>query len=348
MNERFTRITVCLDMAGCPNRCKHCWIGHAPNGHLTDDDLRFVAEAFRPFTDYLAVYDWYREPDYQDHYEALWTLCQRLSDVHEAHFELISFWRIVRDPRYVKWLSALGLKRAQLTLFGGPETTDFYTGRKNAYNEILEAIEILIAHRISPRIQIFVNQENLCELPFLESLIERLDPDNRCKAFGGEFSCFVHQGSCDGENEKLYGIRITPDDLDKIPQALVAYTLRHFHQSRIEDVFGKTEQALYERLMADQTTASYVSRTPVFYVDGQFNVYPNVAPPEPAWLLGNLKADGVEAVLENYVQSKSTAQRTRLTVPLGRIVTSQGDPASQRLFSEGDYIEYLLNTYCRR
>ncbi len=348
MNERFTHIIVCLDMAGCPNRCKHCWVGHAPNGHLTDDDLRFVAEAFRPFTDYLAVYDWYREPDYQDHYEALWTLCQRLSDVHEAHFEPISFWRIVRDPRYVKWLSALGLKRAQLTLFGGPETTDFYTGRKNAYNEILEAIEILIAHRISPRIQIFVNQENLCELPFLESLIERLDPDNRCKAFGGEFSCFMHQGSCDGENEKLYGIRITPDDLDKIPQALVAYTLRHFHQSRIEDVFGKTEQALYERLMADQTTASYVSRTPVFYVDGQFNVYPNVAPPEPAWLLGNLKADGVEAVLENYVQSKSTAQRTRLTVPLGRIVTSQGDPTSLRLFSEGGYIEYLLNTYCRR
>ena len=43
MIEPFTHLTVCLDMAGCPNRCRHCWLGHAPNGHLTDDDLRFVA-----------------------------------------------------------------------------------------------------------------------------------------------------------------------------------------------------------------------------------------------------------------------------------------------------------------
>ena len=24
---KFNRITACLDMFGCPNRCKHCWIG---------------------------------------------------------------------------------------------------------------------------------------------------------------------------------------------------------------------------------------------------------------------------------------------------------------------------------
>lgn len=150
----FTSIMVCLDMFGCPNRCKHCWIGHSPNGNLTNDDLRFVAEKFRPFTNSLTVYDWYREPDYKDGYKERWNLCQSLSNTQEQHFELISVWRIVRDKEYAKWLSSLGLKKAQLTLFGGPEKTDSYTGRKNAYSEIVQAIEILLENEISPRIQV--------------------------------------------------------------------------------------------------------------------------------------------------------------------------------------------------
>lgn len=344
----FTSITVCLDMFGCPNRCKHCWIGHSPNGNLTNDDLKFVAEKFRPFTNCLKVYDWYREPDYKDNYQELWELCHSLSDTYEKHFELISFWRIVRDKEYVKWLSSLGLEKAQLTLFGGEEKTDYYTGRKNAYNEIVEAIEILIENKISPRIQVFVNKDNIDELPFIEKLIQRLDLENRCKSFGGEFSLFLHQGSCDGENEKLYDIRVTPDDLNKIPQSLIEHTLRYFHKTSIEEVFGKTEQILYEQLIKNHSTASYVSPTPVFYVDREFHVYPNIAPPEPSWLLGNLKTDSMETILENYTESKSVAQHTRLTVPLCKIVESQGDCKSQRLFSEGDYVEYLLNTYCRK
>lgn len=59
----FDRITACLDMAGCPNRCKHCWLGHTANGSLGKDDLRFVAREFRPFTEKLEVASWYREPD---------------------------------------------------------------------------------------------------------------------------------------------------------------------------------------------------------------------------------------------------------------------------------------------
>lgn len=344
----FTRITVCLDMFGCPNRCKHCWIGHSPNGNLKNDDLKFLAEKFRPFTNCLTVYDWYREPDYKDNYKELWNLCNSLSDTHENHFELISVWRIVRDKEYVKWLSSLGLKKAQLTLFGGQKKTDYYTGRKNAYSEILEAIEILLENKISPRIQVFVNKDNIDELPFIEDLIESLDLENRCKSFGGEFSLFLHQGSCDGENEKLYAIRVTPDDLQKIPQKLVEYTLEHFNKTNIEDVFGKTEQVLYEDLINDNSTASYVSDAPVFYIDKEFNVYPNVTSPEAAWILGNLKTDRIETVLENYTESKNVAQHTRLTVPLCNIVQSQGDCKSQRLFGKGDYIEYLLNKYCRR
>jgi hypothetical protein len=107
----FTSLTACLDMAGCPNRCRHCWLGITPNGRLHEDDLRFVAEAFRPFTDNLSVDSWYREPDYLPEYKRLWEVERELSDTRPVlHWELMSVWRAARDPEYVPWLKSLGLK----------------------------------------------------------------------------------------------------------------------------------------------------------------------------------------------------------------------------------------------
>ena len=46
LNKRIAlnieKITACLDMHGCPNRCKHCWLGITPNGKLSIDDLKLL------------------------------------------------------------------------------------------------------------------------------------------------------------------------------------------------------------------------------------------------------------------------------------------------------------------
>ena len=68
-------IGVAVDMHGCPNRCRHCWLGRASNSHMTEDDLRWMAAQFRsyvksgedrPFIENLSVSSWFREPDYSD------------------------------------------------------------------------------------------------------------------------------------------------------------------------------------------------------------------------------------------------------------------------------------------
>lgn len=349
MNKhRFQSLTVCLDMYGCPNRCKHCWIGHSPNGNLTKEDLINVAKFFRPYTDSLTIYDWYREPDYHDNYKELWDLSHQLSDTSQEHFELISVYRIVRDKEYVKWLSSLGLKSAQLTLFGTEEKTDFYTGRKHAYLDILNAIEILLDHHISPRIQVFVNKDNLDNLSQLEKVLNGLDLEKRCQSFKGEYAFFIHQGSCDGENEKNYAIRLTPNDIKKIPQKFLSDAMRYQRKKSVEELFGKTEAVLYDELKNDTSTCSFVSDNPVFYIDQNLNVYPNVASIEPIWKLGNLKKDGIEKVLENYRESKSVAQNIRLNIPLSKIVQEEGNPMGEKLFEKEDYIEWISNRYCRK
>lgn len=62
---------------------------------------------------------------------------------------------MVRDSSYADWLYSLGVKVCQLTLFGTEETTDYFIGRKGAYQEIIKAINILLEHNIAPRLQIY-------------------------------------------------------------------------------------------------------------------------------------------------------------------------------------------------
>ena len=345
--KKFAKITACLDMAGCPNHCRHCWLGCTPNGRLTADDLRFVAAAFRPFTDCLEVVSWYREPDYLPEYKELWELENELSDISKTtHYELMSVWRSVRDESYVPWLKSLGMQKCQLTLFGGREKTDYYSGRKGVFDEIIQAFEMLIAVKIALRIQVFVNKDNIDDLKAVVDLIHSLKLKERCATFGGPFTAFVHHGSCDGENEKLYDIRVTPEDLSKIPKELVDYSLQHWNKSSMDEIFGQTEQELVAQLSESDETHSYVSDTPVFYIDKDFNVYPNITTSAPHWLLGNLKTDGTEAVLNRYRDSESPAQKARLTVPLGAMVKNYGDPNSRRLFCKSDYIDPIIKWWC--
>lgn len=160
------------------------------------------------------------------------------------HFELLSYWRIVRDSEYVKWIYSLGVRVCQLTIFGMEKMTDHYVERKGALEEILKSINILLENNIAPRLQIFINKDNVMELSLIEELIAELYLNKRCKTMGQEFELFIHKGSCDGENEKLYNIRITPEDVIKIPSKLVKYTLKYFGKRDLFDVLGKTKVQL--------------------------------------------------------------------------------------------------------
>lgn len=205
-------LTICLDMAGCPNRCKHCWIGHMPNQNLSDSDASFVVDCFKPYFLNITFYSWLREPDYCKNYRNRWILDNKLSSGKKPkRFELASFYRLVRDKEYIEFLKDVGVKKVQLTLFGLESFTDKYVGRKGAFKEILEATEILISNQIAPRWQAFINEENKNEIPKLIKLIDDLKIRSRCK----DFEFFVHEGSCDGENLKLYDIRIQKDSISQ-------------------------------------------------------------------------------------------------------------------------------------
>lgn len=347
-NIKFDKLWVELDMAGCPNRCKHCWIGHAPNKRLPQDDLRYVAEEFAKFSENMTVTSWYREPDYRDDYKELWELENSLSTQPPQRFELCSIWRMVRDPQYIKWLKTFDIKKYQLSFFGLENKTDYYTGRKGAFSDLFYATKMLLENELMPRWQIFINQDNIHEIQDLVNLSKELKLDERCIELGVEFDMFTHQGSCDGESRKLYDIWLTEDCVEKLPKELIEKSLKHFNCSSTQNFLGKTEEELYEELKDDSSTHNLVSNTPIFFVNADFDIYPNLSETSPWFYLGNLKTDGLDKVMDNYINNKSTAQNIRANVPLKDIAKKCGDPTSNRLFTRGDYIDYLLNKYCEQ
>jgi len=46
-------VGVALDMHGCPNRCRHCWLDHqvvaTPRTCMSEDDVRWAVAQFRAF-----------------------------------------------------------------------------------------------------------------------------------------------------------------------------------------------------------------------------------------------------------------------------------------------------------
>ena len=71
-------------------------------------------------------------------------------------------------------MKKIGVKKVQLTFFGMKHMTDFYIGRTGAFEELLNAVNILLEHGIAPRFQLFINQENKEDI--VEFIIKRENP----------------------------------------------------------------------------------------------------------------------------------------------------------------------------
>ena len=185
---------VMVDIAGCPNRCRHCWLGSHKNGNMTACDFRNIAEQFRNWRDEngetireIGFFSWWREPDFRDDYRELWALEQELSSPGRAQrFELLSIWRLARDESYAKWAETLEPKVCQISFFGMEETTDWGI-RKKAFADNLLATERLLEAGIAPRWQLFLTKRGLGDLDEFLRLIYRLDLHKRCEAVGQKF-----------------------------------------------------------------------------------------------------------------------------------------------------------------
>ncbi|MDE6241133.1 MAG: radical SAM protein [Anaeroplasmataceae bacterium] len=325
-------LNLVVDMYGCPNRCKHCWLGHMPNIKMKSTDDEFIMNYFSPYFSNITYYSWLREPDFCDNYIQRWERDKQISTGPKPQrFELASFYRIVRDPLYVNFLKSVGVKKVQLTFFGLEKLTDFYVGRPNAYKELLSATQILIENGIAPRWQAFINEENKDEIVELLSIFKEIKHKTKCEGF----SFFVHAGSCDGENRKLYNIRI---EKQNIPCILIPYYLDY------DELL--TEQECYEILKDDPTYIEFHNEEEiVLNISNTFDVYFNFTHMIPIWKIGNLKTDEPKELISKIINEDSLALRLAKTITIKELVLKYSNKESQKAFFLENYKQYLFNLY---
>ena len=336
---KTNNLTILADMYGCPNRCKHCWLGHMPNKKMPDDSDELIVNYFKPYFHSITFYSWIREPDYCENYVERWQRDIQISvNTKPQRFELVSFWRLVRDKNYVRFLKSVGVNKVQLTFFGTEEITDWYVGRKGAYQELLRATEILIDNQIAPRWQVFINAENATDIIQLLAYSKELKLSERCKAFGGDFFFFIHSGSCDGENRKLYPLRINKED---IPVELIPYYI-NFSET-------KTEAELCEILAYDNNSFAYHNENEItLNIANNFDVYFNFTHMDPEWKIGNILTDDSSELVRRVIDEDIPALELARKTPVSELVSQFGNPLSHKIFDcVDDYKAYLLNEMIR-
>ena len=333
------QLVLAADLYGCPNRCLHCWLSHMPNRQMEEGADEWIVEQFRPCFESIEFYSWLREPDFCPDYRVRWEADKALSvNAVPVRFELASFWRLVRDPDYVGFLKEAGVRCVQLSFFGLQQTTDRYVGRKGAYQELLKATDILLDNGIAPRWQCFINEENRDELVQLLKLSREQNLPGRCESFGSEFRFFVNEGSCDGENRKLYPIRICKEN---VPKELIPYYPDYNELL--------SEKELYSELIND--SAHFVPHNKdkiVLYIANNYDLFFNFTHMRPEWRIGNLKKDPIAQLISRVLEEDIPALREARSITISELVQQYGDPLSQKAFQKEDYLMFLLNRHLER
>lgn len=331
ISEVSKQLDLVVDLYGCPNRCMHCWLGHMPNTSMPENADRIIMDYFSPFFSKIAFYSWLREPDFCSNYRDRWFRDIAISkNAKPQRFELASFYRIVRDDQYIPFLKEVGVKKVQLTFFGLQETQDRYVGRKGAYEEVMQASKLLMQNGITPRWQCFINEENKEEIVKIYALAKQVR-----REWCPELEFFAHEGSCDGENRKLYPIRIRKRS---IPEELIP-------------VYFGYDNLLEERecieLLKDLNEHPEFSNKGdiVLNISNTFDVFFNITHMTAPWKIGNIIADKPQVLVDRVLYEDTPAHRRAKQVTWAELACRYGDTSSEKAFSLDDYKMFLFNTF---
>ena len=366
---RSREINVLMDMAGCPNRCRHCWLGCPPNKRVSEETFRWVVQQFKewvypgeqePFADPLTVMTWYREPDFAPNYRELHELEKELSGGKATRFELLSIWRLARDKSYAKWAydagdidkhlgtsADEGTKSCQISFFGMEGTTDYFTRRSGAFRDNLIATKRLLKVGIKPRYQLFLTEPIVPELDDLLHLAASMKLEKRVSDIGGEFDIFIHPPAPAGEAWNIEHLIPNADVVSQIPTYLIEKTKAHFGASSIEKAIGYAEDDLIPQLLDDpQPHASHPEHL-AFMITPDLDVFSNIAEPTPWWGLGNLKTDGVDGIMRRFESDDTPGMQAHFHIPVSELADVYGQRGSRKIYDIGDLKDRLVRQWAQ-
>lgn len=346
---------MAFDMLGCPNRCRHCYLGSAGNNNLSEDEVRWGVSQFRNFIARgntpirkLSVSTWFREPDFGDNYRQLHDLELELGDGRPNRYELLSVWRLARNETYARWAKSVGPDTCQISFFGIRETNDWFYRRSGAFNDALTATERLLDAGMKPRWQIVLTTRLLPELEELLALVDQNHIRERVRSLGADFQIFMHLPGPDHEARRIENLRPIADQVTDLPEAILAHSRVHLGR----DVLWHTEETLYAEILncaGSDNSEVHLPEIVWFFVCDNWNVFTNVGTLEPWWCLGNLKQDSVKTIIRRFENNDVPGLDVMFHESPIRLVESYGDPKGQKVYSgKEDLLSLYRGLYCEK
>lgn len=347
------QIGVAFDMQGCPNRCRHCWLGSGSSGTLSEEDVRWGISKFRDFIGTantpikkLSVATWFREPDFSDAYRRLYDLEVELGDGELSRYELLSVWRLARDKTYVNWAKSVGPDTCQISFFGMKETNDWFHRRNGAFDDALIATKRLLDAGMKPRWQVFLTTKLLPELSEFLGLVDRLRLRDRVQELGAEFQIFMHPPGPDQEARRIEEFRPMAEQVADLPETILEPSREHFSKK----VLWQTEETLYAEILERGDAARVADSLPEvlwLFVRNNWDVFANVGTLEDWWCLGNLKREDVESILRELESDDVIGLRTLFHESPAELARHYGNSKGQKVYSsKGDLLSLYRGEHC--
>jgi len=340
------QIGIAFDMLGCPNRCRHCWLGSGSHGVMSEEDVRWGVSKFREFIQNrqssvrrLAVATWFREPDFSPDFRRLYDLEAELGDGKPNRFELLSIWRLARDRSYAAWAKTVGPDTCQISFAGMKQSTDWFYRRNGAFSDALTATERLLEAGIKPRWQLFLTTKLLPEVNDFLELIHMLRLVDRVKELGGDFQVFMNLPGPEHEGRKIEQFRPTADQAASIPESILKASRNHLNR----ETLWQTEATLYDAILSgSHPQQEVIPEVLWFFVCNNWDVFSNAGTLEPWWCLGNLKRDSVESMLRRFEEDDIPGLSIMLHTSTAELAEIYGNPEGQNVYS---YAEDLTSLY---
>ncbi|NLE09328.1 MAG: hypothetical protein GX631_08765, partial [Dehalococcoidales bacterium] len=234
------------------------------------------------------------------------------------------------------------VETVQVTMFGTEKNTDYFTGHKGAYADIMKAIDVMLDNGISPRIQVFPFTTTLDDINRLFAVLHDIRLEERVNNLGREFTCFYNTLAPMGEGFKLLDIALRKDDIGKLPRYLIEKTLKYLKRGTIDEL-GRTEADLLPELLKDDNSLNDNPEITAFSIDGNFDVYPNCGEITSWWYLGNLKRDGINPVVDNFLNRNTPGLRMNYETPVSYFARKYGNPESDTLWAKSDLVHKWIH-----
>jgi MoaA/NifB/PqqE/SkfB family radical SAM enzyme len=349
-------ISLAFDVYGCPQRCKHCWVGHPRNSNMNVEEVISMFSSIKnehndnnyygSKVKYLRVD--IREPHYGDNYKNLYNRVDEINGCSvevDNNFELISLWRLVCDKDYVNWIKERGINKVQVKVFGLEETNDFFYGRKGAHKDLIEGTNILLNNGIIPRWQVYYNKKGINELCQVMELTHELNIWERVSDLGEKFNIHGYTFDSDGSGFINHNYRIEKGDEKKIPKRLWEKSKEHYG----EEYDLKTEGELTKEILnKGEYTLIPDDHWLWFFVTSDWDVYPNFMGPAPWWKLGNLKENNWKTIVDNYKNNNNLGLKVMTEISAKELAKKYGSIEGEKLYNdESQLVEYWLGKYCR-